>query len=59
MAKEINEKACFLDMPNGLSNKINYTQKFVKAPDPGKYPCNYGAEKVNANDEAMKISMGR
>jgi hypothetical protein len=59
MNKEVNEKACFLDIPNGLEDKSSYLQKFVKAPNPGKYPCNYEAEKVNPNDEAMKISMGR
>lgn len=59
MNKEVNEKACFLDMPNGLEDKSSYLQKFVRAPHQGKYPCNYEAEKVNPNDEAMKISMGR
>jgi hypothetical protein len=59
MEKEINEDACFLDMPNGLSSSIKYNQSFVKAPNPGKYPCNYAAEKVPFNDEAMKISLGK
>lgn len=59
MGYEVDDKACFLDMPNGLEDKSSYKQKFVKAPNQGKYPCNYAAEKVNANDKAMKISMGR
>jgi hypothetical protein len=59
MANETNEKACFLEIPNGISKEVNYLQKFVKAPHQGKYPCNYEAEKVNINDGAMKLSLGK
>lgn len=59
MGKEVNEEACYLDMPNGLSSKINYPQKFVRAPNQGKYPCNEAAKKVPASDLAMRMSLGK
>lgn len=58
MSKEVNEKACFLDMPNGLSKEIDYPQKFVRALNPGKYPCNYAAEKVDSS-KVMNMAMGK
>jgi hypothetical protein len=59
MANEVNEEACYLDMPNGLSKEINYPQKFVRAPKQGKYPCNEAAKKVPVSAEAMRISLGK
>ncbi len=57
--KEVDEKyTCNLELKGGLNN-INYPQKFVKAPNPGRYPCNYAAEKVPVSDKAMKISLGK
>lgn len=59
MNKEIDENyACSLELKGGYHGHP-YPQKFVRAPNQGKYPCNYAAEKVNANDHAMKISMGK
>ncbi len=59
MSKEVDEKhTCGLELPGGL-NGIKYNQSFVKAPNQGKYPCNYEAEKVPANDKAMRISLGK
>jgi hypothetical protein len=59
MSKEVNEKACFLDMPNGLEDKSSYLQKFVKAPK-FDYPMKASSEgkEVPVNNEAMKISLG-
>lgn len=59
MAKEINEGACFLDVPNGLGKGSNYLQKFVKASPQGNGPCNYAAEKADLNDPSLRISMGK
>jgi hypothetical protein len=58
MSKEVNEKACFLDMPNGLSKEIDYPQQFVRAANQGKNPCNYAAEKVDAA-KVMKMALGK
>jgi hypothetical protein len=52
---------CSLEMKGGLEAGIDYPQKFVRAPKsqfPGK-PIAHPGKEMNANDEAMKISMGR
>ncbi len=56
--KEVNEDACYLDMPHGLHG-IDYPQKFVKAKSEAPFPCNYKAEEVPVNNYAMKISLGK
>lgn len=37
MESEDKQEACFLDMPNGLSREVAYSQKFVRAPK-SSYP---------------------
>lgn len=56
MEYEINEEACYLDMPNGLHD-VKYNQKFIRAKSEHPYPCNYAAEKVPVKNEAIKILM--
>lgn len=59
---ESKQEACCLELTNGLHKDplfLNYDQNFVKAPNQGKHPCNYAAEKVPVNSFAMKISMGK
>lgn len=59
MNKEVNEKAPYFGLPNGLSKEVDYLQKFVRAPHQGAYPCNEAAKKCSPHDEAMRISMGK
>lgn len=57
MKYEINDEACYLELPPGMHG-VKYNQKFVKAM-PEHYPCNHAAEMVPANAPAMKASMGK
>lgn len=52
------DNAPFLEMPNNMKPE-KYPQTFVRAKNLDNYPCNYAAEKVPANDKAMKMSMGK
>ena len=54
---DFSDEACGLELKPGL-NGVRYEQKFVRAPNQGKYPCNYAAEKV-PESEAMKMAMGK
>jgi hypothetical protein len=53
MKKEVDEKACFLGLPNGLNGDLDYNSHFVRAKNPNKPGANNRqAEEVNA-DEVM------
>lgn len=58
--KEINEKASFLDMPNGMDAKSRekYTQEFVRAPM-SLHPPKHKGRDLGNTQEAMRITMGK
>ncbi len=60
MMKDFTEKACYLDLPEGMDEKSRekYTQEFVKAPS-SLHPRETKYVRENfEGEEAMRISMG-
>lgn len=58
MEKEMNEKACYLDIPPGLEDKSSYLQKFVRAPK-SDYPNHPKKEKEINHNEIMNATLGK
>lgn len=59
MNREVNEKACFLELPNGMDAKSRskYTQHFVKAPASLHPPKEKGVMEPGKTHEAMAITL--